>query len=211
MPVAYKWQRRLADPTPLGLFGFGITTVLLGFVNAGIIDASGSLGVVWACAIWVGGVAQVLAGVLEFVRGNTFGLVVFTIYGTFWLTVSLSEIIPAVSRGALAAPTHSVLALFFLMFFIFTAAMVLGSFLRPLVLQLLLFLLAITFMLLAIAEAVLAWGGGVTVLRVAGYFTIVTGFTAIYLAAAHVNRWPILDPTITLKVPSSGALSATAE
>ena len=72
-----------ANPAPLGLIGFGMTTVLLSLHNAGALPLDG---VVLAMGVFVGGLAQVLAGIMEFKNGNTFGTVAFTLYGMFWLT-----------------------------------------------------------------------------------------------------------------------------
>ena len=72
----------LANPAPLGLMGFGMTTVLLNLLNSGII-ASSSLGMILAMGIFYGGMAQIIAGVMEFRKGNTFGTVAFTSYGLF--------------------------------------------------------------------------------------------------------------------------------
>ncbi len=72
-----------ANPAPLGLLGFGMTTVLLSLHNADVLALDG---VTLAMGIFVGGLAQVLAGIMEYKNGNTFGTVAFTLYGMFWLT-----------------------------------------------------------------------------------------------------------------------------
>ena len=72
-----------ANPAPLGLLGFGMTTVLLSLHNADVLVLDG---VTLAMGIFVGGLAQVLAGIMEYKNGNTFGTVAFTLYGMFWLT-----------------------------------------------------------------------------------------------------------------------------
>ena len=72
-----------ANPAPLGLLGFGMTTVLLSLHNADVLALDG---VTLAMGIFVGGLAQVLAGIMEYRNGNTFGTVAFTLYGMFWLT-----------------------------------------------------------------------------------------------------------------------------
>ena len=72
-----------ANPAPLGLLGFGMTTVLLSLHNADVLALDG---VTLAMGIFVGGLAQVIAGLMEYKNGNTFGTVAFTLYGMFWLT-----------------------------------------------------------------------------------------------------------------------------
>ncbi len=75
---------KLANPAPLGLMGFGMTTVLLNIHNAGFFPVSA---VVLAMGIFYGGIAQIIAGIMEFKKGNTFGTTAFTSYGLFWLTL----------------------------------------------------------------------------------------------------------------------------
>jgi len=74
---------KVANPAPLGLAGFGLTTVMLSCINAGIMPPEG-LSAVIPMAFAFGGVAQIIAGVLEYSNGNTFGMVAFTAYGAFW-------------------------------------------------------------------------------------------------------------------------------
>ncbi len=74
----------LANPAPLGLMGFGMTTVLLNIHNAGLFEISA---VIMAMGIFYGGIAQIIAGCMEFKKGNTFGTTAFTSYGSFWLTL----------------------------------------------------------------------------------------------------------------------------
>ena len=77
-------EQKLANPAPLGLMGFGMTTVLLNIHNAGFFPVSA---MVLAMGMFYGGIAQVIAGILEFKKGNSFGLTAFTSYGMFWLTL----------------------------------------------------------------------------------------------------------------------------
>ena len=77
---------KIADPGPLGLAGFGITTCILSLINAGVLEA-GAMGVVLGLALAYGGGAQLLAGMWEFRKGNTFRPTAFTSYGTFWISL----------------------------------------------------------------------------------------------------------------------------
>src|ERR1700683_1922517 len=75
-----------ANPAPLGLAGFGITTLVLSMMNATLVSSDKNLPVVLGLAIAYGGLAQLLAGMWEFRTGNTFGAVAFTSYGAFWIS-----------------------------------------------------------------------------------------------------------------------------
>ncbi len=82
---------KLANPAPLGLLGFGLTTVLLNLVNAGVIPLDT---VVLAMGIAYGGIAQIIVGVMEFKKGNTFGTVAFLSYGLFWWSLVMLLLLP---------------------------------------------------------------------------------------------------------------------
>src|SRR5512143_4045074 len=89
----------LANPAPLGLMGFGMTTVLLNIHNAGFFPIDS---MILAMGIFYGGIAQVIAGILEFRKGNTFGVTAFTSYGLFWLTLVALLIMPQFGWAAAA-------------------------------------------------------------------------------------------------------------
>ena len=80
---------RLANPAPLGLLGFGLTTVLLNLVNAGVLTSLDT--VILAMGIAYGGIAQIIVGIMEFKKGNTFGTVAFTSYGLFWWSLVITS------------------------------------------------------------------------------------------------------------------------
>ena len=82
---------KLANPAPLGLLGFGLTTVLLNLVNAGVIPLDT---VVLAMGIAYGGIAQIIVGAMEFRKGNTFGTVAFLSYGLFWWSLVMILLLP---------------------------------------------------------------------------------------------------------------------
>lgn len=86
-------ESKLANPAPLGLMGFGMTTVLLNIHNAGFFPISA---VILAMGIFYGGVAQVIAGIMEYRRGNTFGTTAFTSYGLFWISLVAIWVIPGI-------------------------------------------------------------------------------------------------------------------
>ncbi|HET9981876.1 MAG TPA: acetate uptake transporter, partial [Ktedonobacterales bacterium] len=98
----------LADPAPLGLMGFGLTTFVLSLVNAGVLKGAGDIKVVIGLAVFYGGLAQLLAGMWEFRNGNTFGAAAFSSYGAFWLSF-VALLIPGfgVTFGTATGPTNS--------------------------------------------------------------------------------------------------------
>ncbi len=97
---------KIANPAPLGLAGFGLTTVVLSSINAGLLPAEAA--VVVPLAFAYGGIAQLIAGVLEFKTGNTFGMVAFTSYGLFWWWFAFLKW--TVGAGWLKAPPASAVA-----------------------------------------------------------------------------------------------------
>ena len=169
----------LANPAPLGLMGFGMTTVLLNLLNSGLI-ASSSLGMILAMGIFYGGIAQIIAGVMEFRRGNTFGTTAFTSYGLFW--ISLVAILLFPKLGWASAPDGASMAAYLAMWGLFTAYMFMGTLNKNRAIQLVFGSLAILFFMLAIAD----FTAIATVKTLAGLEGIVCGFSAVYLACAEV-------------------------
>jgi hypothetical protein len=166
-----------ANPAPLGLLGFGMTTVLLNLHNAGFF-AFGS--VILAMGIFYGGLAQIIAGIEEWKKGNTFGATAFTSYGAFWLTLVALLVLP--KMGLADAPDSSSMAAYLAMWGIFTLVMFAGTLRANRALQLVFGTLAILFFMLAIGEIT----GNATVTVVAGYIGILCGFLAIYAGLAQV-------------------------
>src|SRR5208283_2977943 len=85
---------KLANPAPLGLLGFGVTTVLLNLANAGAFPLNT---VILAMGLTYGGLAQIIVGIMEFRKGNTFGTVAFMSYGFFWWSLVLLLVLPKLS------------------------------------------------------------------------------------------------------------------
>jgi succinate-acetate transporter protein len=170
----------IADPGPLGLGAFAMTTFFLSCVNAGFLPKSVE-GVVLGLALFYGGIAQVLAGMWEFVKGNTFGAVAFTSYGAFWL--SFWYLIAHVDLRA-AAPGDAAkgIGVFLLAWTIFTLYMLVCA-LRTNT------LLVAVFGALFLTFACLTWGefSGVTgITRIGGYLGLVTAVLAWYGSMAGV-------------------------
>ncbi|NMC60572.1 MAG: acetate uptake transporter [Candidatus Methanofastidiosa archaeon] len=168
---------KTANPGPLGLAAFGLTTLILNFVNAEIIPAE-SIGMVLPMGIFYGVACQVYAGMWEMKKGNTFGATAFTSYGAFWLGLSLmfilqyAGIIPTVPKPGLAVLLAA--------WGIFTAYMTVATLKKPKALQTVFITLTILFFLLAIGQF------NHTVHLIAGYEGILTALTALYLSAAEV-------------------------
>lgn len=172
-------EHKLANPAPLGLMGFGMTTVLLNIHNAGFFPVSD---MILAMGIFYGGVAQIIAGVLEFKKGNTFGVTAFTSYGLFWITLVSIFVFPDLAAGKGVRSDSFAVGWYLLMWGIFTFFMWIGTLNKSKVLQFVFLTLWILFFLLAIRN----WTGSTTIGRIAGWEGIICGASAIYLAMAEV-------------------------
>ncbi len=170
-------KNKLANPAPLGLMGFGMTTVLLNIHNAGFFEL-GSM--ILAMGIFYGGIAQVIAGIMEFKKGNTFGTTAFTSYGLFWMTLVFLIVFPTL--GWKQGPPAGFMSWYLFMWGLFTFFMWIGTFGKNRALQTVFFTLWVLFFLLAIEH----WTGSEIVGIVAGYEGIFCGLSAIYLAMAEV-------------------------
>lgn len=95
---------KLANPAPLGLMGFGMTTILLNLANSGLFAFDVAI---LAMGIFYGGIAQIFAGLLEYKKGNTFGLTAFTSYGSFWLTLVAILLMPKMGLAEALTRTSS--------------------------------------------------------------------------------------------------------
>ena len=166
-----------ANPAPLGLMGFGMTTVLLNIHNAGFFELDA---MILAMGIFYGGLAQVIAGIIEFKKDNTFGATAFTSYGFFWLALVGLNVLPLMGYGEAAGSLS--MASFLFMWGIFTLYMFIGTLRISKALQVVFGTLTILFFLLAIGN----FTGSSLVLTIAGYEGIICGFTAIYAAMAQV-------------------------
>jgi succinate-acetate transporter protein len=179
-------NEKLANPAPLGLLGFGLTTVLLNLVNAGFISF-GSM--ILAMGLAYGGLAQVITGIMEFRRGNTFGTVAFSSYGLFWWSLVALIVLPNASfLGGISASTGTAMAAYFFMWGLFTFAMFFGTLKANRTLQFVFMSLAILFFILTAKELTsnATILGNFTVGTLAGYEGIICGLSAVYLGLAEV-------------------------
>ncbi|MFD2179717.1 acetate uptake transporter [Veronia pacifica] len=168
---------KLANPAPLGLMGFGMTTVLLNIHNAGFFPLDS---MILAMGIFYGGLAQVIVGIMEFKKGNTFGTTAFTSYGLFWLTLVGLLVMP---KMGLAAPSPAgFMAWYLTMWGIFTAFMFVGSLRYCLAKQFVFGSLTVLFFLLAARD----FTGSAFIGTIAGLEGIICGASAIYFAMAQV-------------------------
>ncbi len=166
-----------SNPAPLGLMGFGMTTVLLNVHNAGLYEI-GSM--VLAMGIFYGGMAQIIAGIMEWKKGNTFGTTAFTSYGLFWL--SLVGLILLPQMGLSQPPANSAMVAYLIMWGIFTGVMFIGTLKLSRALQFVFATLTVLFFLLALGDAT----GSSTIKTIAGIEGIICGLSAIYTALAQV-------------------------
>ena len=170
-------DQKTANPAPVGLLGFGMTTILLNIHNAGFFPISA---MVLAMGIFYGGIAQVIAGVLEYKKGNTFAYTAFTSYGMFWLTLVFLLVAP---KWGITAPTeHAYMGWYLFMWGVFTFFMFLGTLGKGPVLQFIFASLTVLFFLLAARD----WTGSPLVGTIAGWEGIVCGASAFYLGMAEV-------------------------
>ncbi|MBU1003847.1 MAG: acetate uptake transporter [Proteobacteria bacterium] len=166
-----------ANPAPLGLMGFGMTTILLNIHNAGFFPISS---MILAMGLLYGGFAQIIAGIMEFKKGNTFGLTAFVSYGTFWLTLVALILLP---KLGLADPTpKAYMGCYLLLWGVFSVFMFVGTLKGSRVLQFVFASVVVLFFLLAARDFT-----GLEVLgTLAGWEGMVCGASAIYLAMAEV-------------------------
>jgi succinate-acetate transporter protein len=165
-----------ANPGPLGLMGFGMTTALLNFHNAGFFGLDAPI---LTMGIFYGGLAQLLTGMLEWKKGNTFGTVAFTSYGAFWLTLVGVWLLPKMGWNA---PDPASMTCYLALWGFFTLLLFFGTLKTTLALQVVFGTLTVLFFLLAGATAT----GSEALHHFAGWEGIVCGFSAIYTAIAQI-------------------------
>ncbi len=168
----------IADPAPLGLAGFALTTFVLSMFNAGLVGEAGEP-VVLGLALAYGGGAQLLAGMWEFRKGNTFGATAFSSYGAFWISfwafvTFFAEGVPATAVG-----------LYLIAWGIFTFYMWIASFRTNTAVMVVFLLLWITFVLLGIGDA----AGNDTISKLGGWLGLATAVAAWYASFAGVTNF----------------------
>ncbi len=179
----------IADPAPLGLAAFALTTFMLSLFNAGLLDEAGEP-IVFPLALFYGGLAQFLAGMWEYRNNNTFGATAFTSYGAFWLTFWAVQTFYA--NRIPEAQLDTVVGWFLIAWGIFTAYMWIGSFKVSIAVNIVFLLLTVTFFVLGIGDLL----GSDSVVRIGGYLGIVTALAAWYASAAGVLNDTIGRPVL---------------
>ena len=172
-----RQQPVTANPAPLGLMGFGMTTVLLNFHNAGIFELNS---MILAMGFFYGGFAQIIAGLMEWKKGNTFALTAFTSYGFFWLSLVMLIVLP--KMRLVETPQQSAMVTYLIMWGIFTAVLFIATLKLNRALQIVFASLTLLFFLLALGD----FTNSSTIKLIAGYEGIFCGFSAIYAALAQV-------------------------
>ena len=166
------------NPAPLGLLGFGMTTVLLNLHNAGFYELNS---MVLAMGICYGGAAQIIAGMMEWRKSNTFAATAFISYGFFWL--SLVTLIVLAKLGWGAPSDETAMAAYLAIWGVFTAVMFIGTLRLNRALQVVFGSLAILFFLLAIGDFT---GASAGFKHATGYEGIFCGLSAMYAGLAQV-------------------------
>ena len=169
---------KLANPGPLGLLGFGMTTVLLNIHNAGLLPLSI---MIVAMGIALGGLAQIIAGIRELCQGNTFAGTAFTAYGLFWWSLVIIWVNPFAASGIESADKIA-MGYYLLLWGIFTFFMFIGTLKHNRATQVVFGSLTILFVLLALGD----FTGNHAITTIAGFEGIFCGFSAIYSAVGQI-------------------------
>jgi hypothetical protein len=166
-----------ANPGALGLLAFGMTTIFLNLHNAGFF-ALGTM--ILSMGIFYGGIAQVIAGIMEWKKNNTFGMTAFISYGFFWLSLVSLLLMPSLGLGT--APETSAMVAYFVVWGMFTFVFFIASWKHNLALKTIFGTLTLLFALLAIGDVT----GSAVIKTIAGYEGIVCGLIAMYTGLAQV-------------------------
>jgi len=191
-PASGGWTP--ADPGPLGLAGFAMTTFVLSMFNSQLVSEGGE-SVVLGLALAYGGIAQLLAGMWEFRTGNTFGALAFSSFGAFW--ISFFVLVTFFAPNLPAADAGHAIGLYLWAWAIFTTYMFVASLRTTGAVALVFFLLAVTFILLGAGnsgahENVVKWGGYVGLATaVAAWYASFAGVTNSTFGRTVLPVWPL--------------------
>jgi succinate-acetate transporter protein len=183
----------IADPAPLGLAALGVTLLVFSMFTSGLLNSSGEP-VVLALALAYGGIVQLLAGMWEFRRGNTFGAVTFGSIGAFWLSYWLLQqfFVGSIPAGEVNSAT----ALFYISWAILTALLWVASTRTTAVVSVMLALLTVTLVLVGIGDA----GSHTEIVKIGGWFGLATSVVGLYAAFASVVN-STLERTVMPLIP----------
>jgi succinate-acetate transporter protein len=177
MDTATKIHDSTANPAPLGLMGFGMTTILLNLHNAGFFGLDSAI---LAMGLFFGGITQLMVGIMEWKKGNTFGTVAFTSYGAFWITLVGLMVMPKL--GWSDGPSAVSMASYLFVWGFFSLLLFIGTLRLNKALQFVFGTLVVLFFLLSAGKAT----GSAGIMTVAGYEGIICGVSAMYAAIAQV-------------------------
>ena len=181
-----------ANPAPLGLLGFGMTTVLLNLHNAGFYETNS---MILGMGMFYGGIAQIIAGIMEWKKNNTFGTTAFTSYGAFWLSLVALLVLPKL--GWVAATTPQALAAYLAVWGVMTGVLFIGTLRMSRALQVVFLSLTVLFFLLAVGD----YWEIASVKTLAGYEGLFCGASAIYTGLAQVLNEVYGRPVMPLGAP----------
>lgn len=181
-PLVIHTDSPIADPGPLGLAAFAMTTFMLSLFNAGLVGNAKLEAVVLPVALVYGGIAQLLAGMWEFKKNNTFGAVAFTSYGAFW--ISFAGYVKFIAPTLPAADAHTATGIFLLSWTIFTVYMLVASVKTNAILTGVFAALAVTFGLLTLG----AFNTDTGLTHAGGWFGLLTAVLGWYLSMAVVTN-----------------------
>jgi uncharacterized protein len=177
----FKNEMRISDttanPGALGLLAFGMTTIILNMHNAGLF---GMGSVVFAMGIFYGGIAQVIAGIMEWKKNNTFGMTAFISYGFFWIGLVFMILMPTLGWSA-ALPKEALVS-YLALWGLFSAVMFIITFRLSKALQVVFGLLVLLFLLLVVGNIL----GSVLIIQIAGVEGILCGLSAMYTGLGEV-------------------------
>lgn len=168
-------QDNTANPGPLGLVGFGLATMLLNLHNAGLF---GMDTMILAMGLFMGGILQVIVGIFEWKKNNMFGMIAFSSYGFFWISLVFLLILPKMGLGT--APTAISMGWYLTVWGILTLGLFIATFKMAKIMTFLFGTVLGLFALLAIAD----FTGNAMIKTIAGYEGVVCGGTAVYIAMA---------------------------
>lgn len=190
----------LGDPVPLGLTGFGLTTFMVGLIEANWLTGSGAMDAVIPLAIAYGGTIQLFAGLLAWRNGDTFGLVAFNTYGAFWWWFALVELF---SINNILTPSTTAMGVTLIGFGVITSYLFVGSLAHSTGLAAVFATLALAYYGLGIGD----WLGLEVLVILGGYLAMLTALIAVAVAFAHVINESVERETISTGRPLIGSES----
>lgn len=176
-PASAAGAAGFADPVPLGLLGYGMTTVLLSLANATVFEVSS---MVLAMAVFFGGIAQVIVCLMAYRNANTFAVTAFGGYGFLWITLGMLTI--GADHGWADTSSSTGMGFYLIVWAVFSFGLVIASAVAPRVLTGVLALTVVLLSLLAVGN----WADSATLFKVAGWEGVLTGASAVYLAFAFL-------------------------